>query len=93
MPLYDYLCSHCEHQDDVLGKLSDDPVLNCPVCKNKTFKKQVSAPHFKLKGSGWYETDFKNKPKPEDSKKDNEKTTKITKTKTKTETETSKNDD
>jgi hypothetical protein len=40
----------------------------------------VSAPHFKLKGSGWYETDFKNKPKPEDSKKDNENTTKITKT-------------
>ena len=49
MPLYDYLCSHCEHQDDVLVKLSDDPLLNCPVCKNKTFKKQVSAPHFKLK--------------------------------------------
>ena len=63
MPLYDYLCSHCEHQDDVLGKL-------------------VSAPHFKLKGTGWYETDFKNKPKSENSKKDNEKTTKITKTET-----------
>ena len=51
MPLYDYLCSHCEYQDDVLGKLSDDPVLNCPVCKNKTFKKQVSAPHFNGIGS------------------------------------------
>ena len=80
MPLYDYLCSHCEYQDDVLVKLSDDPVLDCPACKNKTFNKQVSAPHFKLKGSGWYETDFKNKPKPESSKKENKKPTKITKT-------------
>ena len=87
MPLYDYLCSHCEHQEDVLVKLSDNPLLNCPVCKNTTFKKQVSAPHFKLKGSGWYETDFKNKPKSEGSKKDNEKTSKITKK------ETSKNND
>ena len=82
MPLYDYLCSHCDHQDDVLGKLSDEPVLNCPACKNKTFKRQVSAPHFKLKGTGWYETDFKNKTKSENSKKDNEKTTKTTKTET-----------
>jgi len=87
MPLYDYLCSHCEHQEDVLVKLSDNPLLNCPVCKNTTFKKQVTAPHFKLKGSGWYETDFKNKPKSEGSKKDNEKTSKITKK------ETSKNND
>ena len=87
MPLYDYLCSHCEHQEDVLVKLSDNPLLNCPVCKNTTFKKQVTAPHFKLKGSGWYETDFKNKPKPEGSKKDSEKTSKITKK------ETSKNND
>jgi len=87
MPLYDYLCTHCEHQDDVLVKLSDDPLLNCPICKKTTFKKQVSAPHFKLKGSGWYETDFKNKPKSDGLKKDNEKTSKITKT------ETSKNND
>ncbi len=85
MPLYEYLCSNCEHQDDLLGKLSDGAILICPSCKNKTFEKQVSAPHFKLKGSGWYETDFKNKPKAESSKKDNEKSTKIT--------ETSKNND
>ena len=84
MPLYEYLCSHCEYQDDVLGKLSDEPLLNCPTCNNKTFQKQVSAPHFKLKGSGWYETDFKNKSKPESVKIDSEKT------KTKTKTETSK---
>ena len=84
MPLYEYLCSQCEHQDDVLGKSSVEPLLNCPACNNKTFQKQVSAPHFKLKGSGWYETDFKNKPKPESGKIDNEKT------KTKTKTETSK---
>ena len=85
MPLYEYLCSYCEYQDDVLVKSSIDPLLNCPACKNKTFNRQVSAPHFKLKGSGWYETDFKNKPKTEDSKpkelkNKNEKTTKINKT-------------
>ena len=84
MPLYEYLCSNCEHQDDILGKLSVEPLLNCPACNNKTFQKQVSAPHFKLKGSGWYETDFKNKPKPESVKINNDKT------KTKTKTETSK---
>jgi len=86
MPLYEYLCSNCAHQDDVLGKSSVDPLLHCPACNNKTFQKQVSAPHFKLKGSGWYETDFKNKPKPESVKINNDKT----KTKTKTKTETSK---
>tara|TARA_B110000305_G_C19192152_1_gene517097 strand:- start:152 stop:415 length:264 start_codon:yes stop_codon:yes gene_type:complete len=86
MPLYEYLCSNCEHQDDVLGKSSVEPLLNCPACNNKTFQKQVSAPHFKLKGTGWYETDFKNKPKPkpESGKINNEKT------ETKTKTETSK---
>ena len=86
MPLYEYLCSNCKHQDDVLGKSSVEPLLNCPTCNNKTFQRQVSAPHFKLKGTGWYETDFKNKPKPESGKINNEKT----KTKIATATETSK---
>ena len=90
MPLYEYLCSNCEHQDDILGKSSVEPLLNCPACNNKTFQKQVSAPHFKLKGSGWYETDFKNKPKPESGKINNEKTNTKTNTKTETRTETSK---
>ena len=87
MPLYDFLCSNCEHQDEVIAKLSDGSIMVCPVCKNKTFKKQLSAPHFKLKGSGWYETDFKNKPKTKNSKKDNEKSSK------KIKTEKLKNDD
>ena len=87
MPLYEYLCSHCGHQDDVLGKSSDNPVIVCPVCNNKEFKKQVSAPHFKLKGSGWYETDFKNKPKSVEEKTSKVKPNKMTKT------ETSKNND
>ena len=90
MPLYEYLCTNCEHQDDILGKSSVEPLLNCPACNNKTFQKQVSAPHFKLKGSGWYETDFKNKPKPESGKINNEKTNTKTNTKTETRTETSK---
>ena len=87
MPLYEFQCSNCEHQEDVIGKLSDDSIMICPACKNKTFKKQLSAPHFKLKGSGWYETDFKNKPKTKKSKKDKEKSSK------KNKTEKLKNDD
>ena len=63
MPLYDFLCSNCGHQDEVIAKLSDGSIMVCPVCKNKTFKKQLSAPNFKLKGSGWYETDFKSNSK------------------------------
>ena len=86
MPLYEYICSQCEYQDDVLGKSSDDSLVICPACNNKTFQKQVSAPHFKLKGSGWYETDFKNKPKSENHKPSIKKDTK-------TITETSKNHD
>ena len=87
MPLYDFLCSNCGHQDEVITKLSDGSIMFCPVCKNKTFKKQLSAPHFKLKGSGWYETDFKNKNKTKKIKKEKEKSSK------KNKTEKLKNDD
>ena len=59
MPIYDYKCSKCEHQFEVIQRLSDNPVKSCPACNKKTVKKLVSAPSFRLKGAGWYETDFK----------------------------------
>ena len=59
MPIYEYKCSKCEHQFEVIQKFSDNPVKSCPECNEKSVKKLVSAPSFRLKGGGWYETDFK----------------------------------
>jgi len=59
MPIYEYKCSSCSHSDDLFLKLSEAVTKNCPVCNKKTFEKMLSAPVFKLNGSGWYETDFK----------------------------------
>ncbi len=59
MPIYGYACTSCEHSFDALQKLSDPRLLNCPECGEATLKKQLSAPKFRLKGEGWYETDFK----------------------------------
>lgn len=59
MPIYEYKCSHCGHQFEAIQKISDDPLLLCPNCDKNGLKKQVTAPSFRLKGSGWYETDFK----------------------------------
>ena len=59
MPIYAYRCSSCGHAKDVLQKLSDAPLSNCPACGAETFSKQVTAAGFQLKGSGWYATDFK----------------------------------
>ena len=59
MPIYEYKCSHCGHQLEAIQKISDDPLLLCPNCNKNGLKKQVTAPSFRLKGSGWYETDFK----------------------------------
>lgn len=60
MPIYEYRCSSCSHQEDFLQKLSDPPLTDCPKCGKSTFAKQVTAAGFQLKGSGWYATDFKN---------------------------------
>tara|TARA_B100000780_G_C20976233_1_gene389929 strand:- start:28 stop:285 length:258 start_codon:yes stop_codon:yes gene_type:complete len=62
MAIYEFLCSECSYQDDLIRKMDDMSVTVCPNCKKNTFSKQVSAPNFKLSGSGWYATDFKNKP-------------------------------
>src|SRR6187455_3371744 len=59
MPFYEYECSHCGYHDEVLQKISDKPLTQCPSCGKKGLKKLMSAPVFRLKGSGWYETDFK----------------------------------
>ncbi|HEU4652416.1 MAG TPA: zinc ribbon domain-containing protein [Steroidobacteraceae bacterium] len=59
MPFYEYECTNCKFYVEALQKISDPPLTQCPSCKKKTLKKLVSAPNFRLKGGGWYETDFK----------------------------------
>lgn len=59
MPIYAYCCSACGHAKDVLQKLSDAPLTDCPSCGAAEFSKQITAAGFQLKGSGWYATDFK----------------------------------
>ena len=59
MPIYEYQCNACEHQFEELQKLSDDPLKTCPSCEKDELKKLISAGGFRLKGDGWYETDFK----------------------------------
>ncbi len=59
MPIYEYACKTCGFEKDVLQKLSDSPLTQCPSCEEQTFTKRISAAGFRLKGSGWYETDFK----------------------------------
>lgn len=59
MPIYEYACRNCEHTLDALQKMSDDPLLECPECGEPQLKRLISAPRFRLKGQGWYETDFK----------------------------------
>jgi putative FmdB family regulatory protein len=59
MPFYEYECSNCRFYVEVLQKISDQPLKKCPSCGKNALKKLVSAPVFRLKGSGWYETDFK----------------------------------
>ncbi|HEX6638406.1 MAG TPA: FmdB family zinc ribbon protein [Steroidobacteraceae bacterium] len=59
MPFYEYECPKCGYHDEVLQKISDKPLTKCPSCGKTGLKKLMSAPVFRLKGSGWYETDFK----------------------------------
>ena len=82
MPIYEYKCSECEHTLEKLQKMSDDPLVECPECGKPSLNKMISAAGFRLKGGGWYETDFKSgnkknvadskeaKPKAEKTKKD-----------------------
>ena len=63
MPIYEYQCAECGHELEKLQKLSDPPLTDCPACGKATLQKRVSAAGFRLKGGGWYETDFKGKDK------------------------------
>jgi len=60
MPIYEYACASCDHHLEALQKISEDPLVFCPECGEESLRKMVSAAAFVLKGSGWYETDFKN---------------------------------
>ncbi len=60
MPIYAYKCESCGHAKDVLQKVSDEPLSVCPACGAATFRKQLTAAGFQLKGTGWYVTDFRN---------------------------------
>ena len=91
MPIYGYVCTSCEHTFDALQKMSDSKLVDCPDCGEATLRKQLSAPKFRLKGKGWYETDFKtgdkrniagdSDKKPVSKAKDSDKTVKKTETK------------
>ncbi|HEB80657.1 MAG TPA: zinc ribbon domain-containing protein, partial [Chromatiales bacterium] len=59
MPIYEYRCTACGHELETIQKMSDAPLVECPACGKPTLQKLISASGFRLKGSGWYETDFK----------------------------------
>jgi putative FmdB family regulatory protein len=66
MPIYEYRCSSCGTQKDIMQKMSDAPLTTCTECGKETFSKQISAAGFQLKGGGYYATDFKNSGAPKE---------------------------
>ena len=86
MPIYEYRCSTCQFQDDLMIKVSAATTLQCPSCQKNTFEKLVSAPSFKLSGSGWYETDFKNKKESKQTSDNSKKTSETAEINSKSET-------
>jgi putative FmdB family regulatory protein len=74
MPIYEYRCEVCGHQEEFLQKVSEPPLTECPVCHKPTFTKLLSAAGFQLKGSGWYATDFRSKGSKPAEKKAEDKT-------------------
>ena len=96
MPIYEYRCESCEHELEAIQKIADPPLIDCPDCGEPALKKLISAPAFRLKGSGWYETDFKSKDKQRNVIKTEDKpaeagTKKETKKETKPETKSETN--
>ena len=90
MPIYEYQCKACEKVTDFLQKMSDEPMVTCPECNEDELKKLVSAPRFRLAGSGWYETDFKEGDKKNLASSESSTSTKPTKTEAKSETKSTK---
>jgi putative FmdB family regulatory protein len=72
MPIYEYQCTACSHTLEVLQKISDKALTDCPHCNESSLQKMISATSFRLKGSGWYETDFKKKADKKSDKKSDE---------------------
>ena len=88
MPIYEYRCEACGHQEEFLQRVSEPPLTECPVCHKPTFHKMLSVAGFHLKGSGWYATDFKNKStKPAEKKAEEKSDAKPADTKTDTKPE------
>jgi len=71
MPIYEYECTSCHHHFDLMQKINAEPIKQCPKCFDNSVIKLVSAAGFQLKGTGWYETDFKTKPKNNNTAKEN----------------------
>lgn len=101
MPIYEYQCSKCKHQLEVIQKMSDEPLTECPECHQSALTKLISASGFQLKGSGWYVTDYSAKGKartaneaanspPSATATDSKSDTKSTETKTKDSSSTDK---
>ena len=67
MPIYEYECKACGNRQEAIQKMSDDPLVECAECSKPDLKKLISATSFRLKGGGWYETDFKGSNKKSDS--------------------------
>lgn len=70
MPIYEYLCAACGHELEAMQPISEAPLKQCPSCRKRTLRKMVSAAGFVLKGTGWYVTDFRDKGKPREEKKE-----------------------
>jgi putative FmdB family regulatory protein len=87
MPIYEYKCSACGHQEDHLQKLSEAPLTKCPACGKKKYAKQLTAAGFQLKGSGWYASDFKGGGKKVEADKPEAKAEAKTESKAETKTE------
>ena len=83
MPIYEYRCAACGHQDEHQQKVAEAPLTKCPACGKAKYQKQLSAAGFQLKGTGWYATDFKGS-----AKKSTDKKTEKAETKTDSKSET-----
>ena len=83
MPIYEYKCDECDHELEKLQKMSDDALTECPECGKSSLRKLISAAGFRLKGSGWYETDFKTGSKKNIAKSDAKNSSTASKSKSK----------
>ncbi len=93
MPIYEYECNECEHKLEVIQKINEEPLKECPECGDDSLRKLVSAASFRLKGTGWYETDFKDKKPKRDTEKSTDKDDKKKKNDSKSGNSTSSSSD